>query len=56
MKGKLSRLVPAIERELKEAESRRQRRQAEEALRMSEARFKERNVTPHESGFEMQPR
>jgi two-component system cell cycle sensor histidine kinase/response regulator CckA len=32
MKGNLSRLVPAIERELKEAESRAQRKQAEEEL------------------------
>jgi DNA-binding NtrC family response regulator len=35
MKGNLSRLIPAIERELKEAESRRQRKQAEDALRES---------------------
>jgi signal transduction histidine kinase/DNA-binding response OmpR family regulator len=33
MKGNLARLVPAIERELREAGVRRQRRQAEEALR-----------------------
>ncbi len=41
MKDKLLRLVPAIERELQEAEGRRQRRQAEEALRNSEVRFRE---------------
>jgi PAS domain S-box-containing protein len=41
MKDKLLRLVPAIERELQEAEERRQRRQAEEALRNSEKRFRE---------------
>jgi len=41
MKDKLLRLVPAIERELQEAEGRRQRRQAEEALRTSEDRFRE---------------
>ena len=41
MKDKLLRLVPAIERELQEAEGRRQRRQAEEALRNSEKRFRE---------------
>jgi len=40
MKGNLPRLVPAIERELKEAESRSKRRQAEEALRNSEARLR----------------
>ena len=36
MKGNLSRLVPAIERELKEAESRSRRRRAEEGLKKSE--------------------
>jgi PAS domain S-box-containing protein len=35
MKGNLSRLIPAIERELKEAESRREHKQAEEKLRES---------------------
>jgi PAS domain S-box-containing protein/putative nucleotidyltransferase with HDIG domain len=40
MKGNLSRLVPAIERELKEAESRIQRRQAEEALKESENKYR----------------
>ncbi len=38
-KDKLVRLVPACERELREAEERRRRRQAEESLRQSEARF-----------------
>ncbi len=37
MKDNLARLVPAIERELKEAEERRKRKEAEEALRKSEA-------------------
>lgn len=37
MKDNLARLVPAIERELIEVEERRKRRQAEEALRKSEA-------------------
>ncbi|MEP9411579.1 MAG: EAL domain-containing protein [Candidatus Brocadia sp.] len=37
MKDNLTRLVPAIERELTEVEERRRRRQAEEALRKSEA-------------------
>jgi signal transduction histidine kinase len=36
MKGNLARLVPAVERELREAEIRRERRRAEEALRQSE--------------------
>jgi two-component system NtrC family sensor kinase len=36
MKDNLARLVPAIERELREAEGRRMRRQAEESLRESE--------------------
>jgi PAS domain S-box-containing protein len=39
-KDNLSRLVPAIERELKEAESRSQRKQAEEAQRQSEDNFR----------------
>ena len=40
VKGKLTRLVPAIERELRESESRRRRRSAEEGLRDSEARYR----------------
>ncbi len=40
MKGSLSRLVPAIERELKEAESRVQRKRAEEQLRESEEKYR----------------
>jgi PAS domain S-box-containing protein len=40
IKGNLSRLVPAIERELKEAESRVQLNQAEEALRDSEKKYR----------------
>jgi two-component system, NarL family, sensor histidine kinase UhpB len=40
MKGNLARLNAAIERELREAESRRERRRAEEALRVSETRFR----------------
>src|SRR5205807_538241 len=39
LKGNLKRLIPAIERELREAESRRKRRKAEEALRESETRL-----------------
>lgn len=41
MKDNLARLGPAIERELKEAEERRRRRQAELALRQSEERFRQ---------------
>ncbi|MFA4917495.1 MAG: PAS domain S-box protein [Syntrophales bacterium] len=40
MKSNLSRLASAIERELKEAESRLQRKRAEEALRESEERYR----------------
>jgi PAS domain S-box-containing protein len=40
MKDNLSRLVPAIERELREAQSRKERRKAEEALRISEERYR----------------
>ena len=38
-KSDLSRLAPAIERELREAENRREKRQAEEELRRSDLRF-----------------
>jgi two-component system cell cycle sensor histidine kinase/response regulator CckA len=40
-KGKFARLVPAIERELREAETRHERRRMERDLRMSEQRFQE---------------
>jgi sigma-B regulation protein RsbU (phosphoserine phosphatase) len=40
MKGNLARLVPAVEREMREAEVRWGRRQAEEALRDSEQRYR----------------
>jgi diguanylate cyclase (GGDEF)-like protein/PAS domain S-box-containing protein len=40
MKGNSARLIPAIERELREAEERANRRRAEEALRDSERRFR----------------
>ena len=39
LKGNLARLAPAIERELREAEVRRERRRSEKALRESEKRF-----------------
>ncbi len=40
LKDKLGRLAPAVERELRECRERRARRQAEDALRQSEARFR----------------
>ncbi len=40
VKGRLARLWPAVERELRDADTRRQRRAAEEALRQSEERFR----------------
>ncbi|MCL4179322.1 MAG: SpoIIE family protein phosphatase [Verrucomicrobia bacterium] len=40
MKGNLARLVPAVEREMREAEVRHGRRRAEEALRDSELRYR----------------
>jgi diguanylate cyclase (GGDEF)-like protein/PAS domain S-box-containing protein len=40
MKNNLARLLPAIERELREAEERRKRRRAEEELREGEKRFR----------------
>lgn len=40
MKDQLARLLPAIDREVREAEGRRERREAEAALRASEARYR----------------
>lgn len=40
LKDRLSRLAPAIDREIREAEVRRKRRQAEEALQTSEQRYR----------------
>jgi phosphoserine phosphatase RsbU/P len=40
MKGNLARLVPVVERELREAENRRSKRATEEALRESELRYR----------------
>jgi PAS domain-containing protein len=40
LKGKLARLSPAIERELREREGRRARAQAENALQKSEERYR----------------
>ena len=41
LKGNLARLVPAIRRELREAIDRKERKRAEEALRESEARYRD---------------
>lgn len=40
MKGKLARLAPAVERELRDAVERRKRREAEQAVRHNEERFR----------------
>lgn len=40
MKGNLARLVPAVERELREAEERKRRRVAEDSMRESEQRYR----------------
>src|SRR5579862_1670235 len=48
MKGNLARLAPAVVRELKEAEARRQKRRVELALRESEARFRQMAENIHE--------
>ena len=57
MKGKLTRLVPAVERELGEAEVRQQRRLAEESLRTAheelEQRVKERTLELAEANQEL---
>ncbi len=50
MKDRLARLVPAIEREVREANVRRERKRADSALRESEARFK-RLVEPNIIGI-----
>jgi PAS domain S-box-containing protein len=52
-KGNLARLVPAIEREMREAEERRKRNQAEQALRESEERFRQLAENIPESVFWM---
>jgi len=51
MKRNLPRLVPAIERELKEAESRSQRKRAEEALTKSEEKFRKAFYTSPDSVY-----
>jgi signal transduction histidine kinase len=57
MKGKLARLVPAVERELREAEVRKQQRQAEEDLRKAhdelEQRVEERTLELGQANAEL---
>lgn len=52
-KGNLARLVPAVERELREAQERQKRREAERALRESEERFRQLAENISESVFWM---
>jgi PAS domain S-box-containing protein len=52
-KGNLARLVPAVERELREARERQKRNQAEQALRESEERFRQLAENITESVFWM---
>ena len=58
IKDNLARLIPAVERELREAQVRRARREADEALRKSyaklETRVKERTAELEESNTELQ--
>ncbi len=53
LKGNLARLVPAVERELREAQERQQRLVAEQALRESEERFRQLSENMTESVFWM---
>jgi len=52
MKNNLSRLCPAIARELEEAEVRNRRKQAEEALRISEERYRKAQTIGHTGNWE----
>jgi signal transduction histidine kinase/DNA-binding response OmpR family regulator len=52
VKGKFAMLGPAIERELREAETRRERKKAEEALRKSERVLREAESLGHTSSWE----
>jgi two-component system, cell cycle sensor histidine kinase and response regulator CckA len=53
LKGNLARLVPAVERELREAQERQKRLVAEQALRESEERFRQLSENMTESVFWM---
>jgi two-component system sensor histidine kinase UhpB len=55
MKDNLARLLPAIERELREAETRRAHRRAEEALRLSEKRLRAITAALGEAVFVVDP-
>jgi PAS domain S-box-containing protein len=55
MKGNLARLAPVVERELRDAEIRRQRKQSEEKLRISEERFRQVAETAGEMIWEVDP-
>jgi PAS domain S-box-containing protein len=54
-KHRLARLVPAIERELREAEARRARRRAEDTLRASEEKYRALIETLNDVVFELDP-
>lgn len=55
VKGRLTRLVPAVERALGEAEERRQRKRTEEALRVSEEHFRQIAENIHEVFWMAEP-
>ncbi len=55
MKDRLQRLVPAIERELEEVDSRTRRRQAEEALQQSEELLRDTQTISKVGGWEYNP-
>jgi len=49
MKDNLSRLIPAVRRELREAKGRQERKQAEESLKESEERFREMSTSAQDA-------
>jgi PAS domain S-box-containing protein len=56
IKNNLARLIPAVERELREASERRARRKAEESLAASEIKFRRIVETAHEGIWLLDPR